>query len=332
MTPFQLLRRLVLTPLTGLFYLLESLSLPASLDELAYDEPVRLRVPTYEGSGQATHPDILGPDASGRPFLLAFTPYPFEADRYENPSILASGDGLRFREERAGLNPLAPAPAVDHNDDPDLFQRGGEYGILYLETLRPERQNLVLLRSRDRLSWERSVAASFELRGPSPDPFILSPALASRGEELYLYYVDKSASPYRIEYRVGRDLASWGGVAGRPASFDRLPFAPWHVDVAGAEGEYYLLITSVGPDARGGKTYDLWAARSADLESWELAPAPVFATRPFGCRDVYRSSALVRGGDLFVYFSYKTRAAEWKLGLVRKRLSDLFPGTSAGGR
>jgi hypothetical protein len=319
-----------LAPITKVLRFLGTLSLPASLADLPYDVPRRIRMPTYEGSGQATHPDVLGPDESGRPFLLAFTPYPYDIDEYENPSLLVSDDGLRFREERKGLNPLAPKPAVDHNDDPDLFHRGGEYGILYLETLRPERQNLILLRSRDRLSWTRSVAASFELRGPGPRKFIVSPAIAERDGRLYLYYVDAGASPHRIEYFTGEDAGRWDGAVPREPVFDRLPFVPWHVDLLRHEGAYYMLVTSVAAEGAGALTYDLHAATSLDLEHWTLAPAPIFPRRPFGCRDVYRASALGSGGDFFVYFSYKTHLAEWGIGVVRKRLSDLFPGHEPG--
>lgn len=325
MTPFQLARRIFLSPLTGLCCFIESLFLPAGLSDLPYDEPARLRLPTYDGTGQATHPDILGPGDVSRPFVLAFTPYPFSADRYENPSVLVADDGIRFHEERRGINPLAPAPTVDHNDDPDLFFLDGEYGILYLETMRPERQNLVLLRSRDRLSWRRSVAASFDLRGAGAGPFILSPALAERDGELYLFYVNRSAAPYRIEFLQGRDASSWSGLEARQPVFDSLPFVPWHIDVVKGGGSYYMLMTSVGKDASGRRGYGLRVARSADLESWELSTEPVFARRPFGCRDVYRSTAYVRGDDMFVYFSCLTRLSEWRIGVVRKRLSDLFP-------
>jgi hypothetical protein len=326
MTSRQFARHLLLAPITRALRALGTLSLPASLADLSYDVPRRIRMPTYEGSGQATHPDVLGPDDSGRPFILAFTPYPFDIDEYENPSILVSQDGLRFREERKGLNPLAPKPEVDHNDDPDLFHRGGEYGLLYLETLRPERQNLILLRSRDRISWTRSVAASFELRGPGARKFIVSPALAERDGLLYLFYVDASASPHRIEFFTSKDLGDWEGAVPRVPVFDRIDFVPWHVDVLRHGEMYYMLVTSVAADGAGALAYDLHIARSSDLERWTLAPAPVFPKRPFGCRDVYRASALGSDGDLFVYFSYKTHLAEWGIGVARKRLSDLFPG------
>jgi hypothetical protein len=53
------------------------------------------------------------------------------------------------------VNPLVPAPATDHNDDPDLRfdEATGEYAMLSLETRRPDSQSLVELRSRDLISW-----------------------------------------------------------------------------------------------------------------------------------------------------------------------------------
>jgi hypothetical protein len=54
-------------------------------------------------------------------FVLTFLPYPFAVDSFENPSIVISNDGLRFREERRGINPLVPTPETDHNDDPDIL-------------------------------------------------------------------------------------------------------------------------------------------------------------------------------------------------------------------
>lgn len=332
MTLFQAARRLFLAPLTSLCCFFKALSLPAALSDLPYGAPTRLRIPTYDGSGQATHPDILGPDGKGRPFLLSLTPYPYSIDRYENPSILASSDGLRFREERRGLNPLAPAPSMDHNDDPDLSFADGEYRILYLETLRPDRQNLVLLRSRDRLSWTRSIAGSNRLSGPDPDPFILSPALAERGGESYLYYVDKSVAPYRIEYKKGRDLGDWGSAAARLPAIQGLDFTPWHIDIVSGGAVYYMLITAVLDGGKGGRTYDLRIARSLDLESWTLRPEPVFLKRPFGCRDVYRSTAYVDGGDMYIYFSFTTKLEEWRIGVVRESLGELFGGASGTGR
>src|SRR5256885_11351623 len=58
--------------------------------------PGRLVIPTYDGSNQATHPDVLlERDDSGAPHLtMAMTPYPYSDEHFENPCLLVSGDGM----------------------------------------------------------------------------------------------------------------------------------------------------------------------------------------------------------------------------------------------
>src|ERR1044071_2390891 len=53
--------------------------------------PGRLVIPTYDGSNQATHPDVLVErDAAGVHVTMAMTPYPFSDRRHENPSLVVS--------------------------------------------------------------------------------------------------------------------------------------------------------------------------------------------------------------------------------------------------
>src|SRR5678815_3282801 len=51
--------------------------------------PGRLVIPTYDGSNQATHPDVLlERDASGAAHLtLVMTPYPYSDEHFENPCL-----------------------------------------------------------------------------------------------------------------------------------------------------------------------------------------------------------------------------------------------------
>ena len=168
----------------------------------------RLDIPTYDGSGQAVHPSLLVQDYNPR-FVLAFTPYTDTDDRVENPSIVVSDDGIHFREEVQGLNPLATAPEKDHNDDPDLFLYNGKYGILYLETMRPEKQTLYLLGSQDRIHWEKRILHQENLADGS-GCFMLSPKYLEKDGLSWLFYVNRDAAGgYRIEYVTGKDIYSF---------------------------------------------------------------------------------------------------------------------------
>jgi len=194
-------------------------------DGLAALAPVRhLVVPTYDGSGQAVHPDVV---RERDRIVMAFTPYPYSDDDFENPSVVVSADGVELVEPRA--NPLAEKPAIDHNNDPDLHvdPATGEYELLYLETLRPDAQNLVSLRSRDLIGWTREVAIAWDLSAGAP--FVVSPAAIVHGGVTSLFVVGgDSRTIQRLDSPDGR---RWPDPVGTPIALVTGDMVPWHVDV-----------------------------------------------------------------------------------------------------
>ncbi|MBO9605718.1 MAG: hypothetical protein J7639_07195, partial [Paenibacillaceae bacterium] len=61
-------------------------------------QPQLTQIPTYDGSGQTVHPCVLFfPEGwKGHRYWMAFTPYPDGNDQFENPSLVVSGDGVRW--------------------------------------------------------------------------------------------------------------------------------------------------------------------------------------------------------------------------------------------
>ena len=295
------------------------------LSELPLGKLFRLDIPTYDGSGQAVHPSLLVQDGSvaGSPrFVLAFTPYTDTDDRVENPSVVVSDDGLNFREEKAGLNPLVPAPEKDHNDDPDLFFSNGRYGILYLETMRPEKQSLILLESTDRLRWEKRVIHEERLdRGSCC--FMLSPKYIEKDGLSYLFYVNRDAAGgYRIEYVTGKDVYSLDFTNRKAVAVSGLKELPWHLDILQDEGQsgnkqgslgWYMLLTTA-KDAEKDSRYTLRIAHSQDLVNWKLEEG-------FAVPDCYRSSGFIKDGVMYLYLSKiflpGCRRKRWKILLYK---------------
>jgi len=76
--------------------------------------------PTYDGSGQAVHPDLVyfpdgwGKDREGNNwnYWLVMTPFPNRKDNYENPSILVSDDGVKWRTPPGLENPAEKEPGT----------------------------------------------------------------------------------------------------------------------------------------------------------------------------------------------------------------------------
>ena len=287
------------------------------LESLPIRKKFRLDIPTYDGSGQLVHPDIFY-DRSIAKYVLVFTPHPFSNDRYENPCIAVSDDGIHFREEKPGLNPLAPAPEHDHNDDPDISFHDGLYNLVYLETVRPDYQNVVLLQSRDRLSWERKILFRQNLAGTGD--IILSPSQVWTGGQCRCFFVmGNYGRGHTIRLVSGNSLESLDFANAELLNLDGIPsgLMPWHLDVLSDEnGGWLMLLTLVAhnKDGKGGR-YFLHIARSADLTNWQLDPVPVI-------RNCYRSSGFVKDGLLYIYFSSRFWADEWTAGLYKIPLSE----------
>jgi hypothetical protein len=287
-----------------------------SLEDLPLKKKFRLDIPTYDGSGQVVHPDIFFDGEAGT-YVLAFTPYPHTDDRFENPCVAVSDDGIRFREEKAGLNPLAPAPEKDHNDDPDISLHGGVYSLVYLETVRPDYQNVVVLQSRDRLAWERKVLYRQELAGES-GRLLLSPAVVWEGERCRCFFVmGDYGRGHGIRSCSAADLEGLDFAGAEAVQVEGIPtgLMPWHLDVfADGAGGWLMLLTLVASDGGKGGDYSLHLARSRDFSRWVLDPKPLLD-------NCYRSSGFVRDGVLYVYFSSNFWADEWRTGLYKLALS-----------
>lgn len=264
----------------------------------------RLTVPTYDGSGQAVHPDMLiETTAAGTRALLAITPYPFTDDHYENPSLLTSTDGMTFAPMPGAPSPLVPPPAYDHNDDPDLRRDpvSGAYELLYLETLRPDRQTVVALRSQDLVHWTRRDAILYDFAKGAP--FIVSPAaIVDDAGATRMFFVD--LGPSAITTLSSADGATWDPTSATPIAIELDGVTPWHVDVIRGGVGYGMLIS--GYDAAFAHQ-NLYLATSPDLVSWSFHPTPLLDhTDPaLDVSTLYRSTGAVSGDTLVVWYSMR---------------------------
>ncbi len=83
----------------------------------------QVSIPTYDGSGEAMHPDILqnAPQLGGWEYRMSFTPYPSDSEAYEDASVVVSHDGITWQVENGVVNPLSPHfPGLKTNSDPDF--------------------------------------------------------------------------------------------------------------------------------------------------------------------------------------------------------------------
>jgi hypothetical protein len=212
---------------------------------------------------------------------------------------------MAFSPAPGAPSPLVPAPAYDHNNDPDLRRdpRTGEYEILYLETLRPDRQILVALRSRDLVAWTRRDAVTYDFHQPG-QPFMVSPAAIDEAGKTYLFYVETVSN--RLFAMTSADGATWDPATAALVKLDLGHGAhvvtPWHVDVFRGDGGFGMLIS--GYDTAFAHQ-SLYLATSPDLVTWTLRPTPLLTyTDPaLGAESLYRSTGVVDHGSLIVWYA-----------------------------
>ena len=283
--------------------------------KLNYCYPIKIK--TYEHSGQGVHPSLLYCPQRNPSFILSFTPYPFSRDIFENPSVLISSDGINFFEEKPNINPLVPASEKDHNNDPEIFIYNDKYFILYLETLRPEKQNLKLLESSDRINWKHSLIHTDYLNSDNPDPFILSPSFIHCMDKDFLFYVILSKNENNIiEYIVIKENFIPDFENRKKIKIDLQAFNPWHISIISDSRFFYMLISCV-ESINNKKNYNLYIARSTDITDWNFSKKLLL-------KNAYRSSGFIQDNYLNIFYSRETMLGAWEIGICKKNLKEYF--------
>ena len=207
------------------------LSLPYTVPASApYNVPQYVTTPTYEGSGNTVHVDIVDfwtahgiRQWRGFRFWMAHTPFPDSRSVYENPSIIASNDGLTWVTPAGLTNPLYPTPATKWNSDTDLsYDPTTDQLVCVFRTYEDGAHQHVRMRSSDGVTW----TAARRLIGWSAPKENLSPALVRAEDGTWMMFgID-----------VSRTLRRWtaptiDGPWSAPVTCTGFPVTSWHLDV-----------------------------------------------------------------------------------------------------
>ena len=299
----------------------------------------RLVVPTYDGSGQAVHPDVVRFPAPWRgwEYWMAFTPYPKSNQAMENPSLAVSHDGVRWEVPADFTNPIIAKPSAGYNSDPDLTYDAQLDRLVMIYRVVSNGENLIkAISSVDGRTW---TLPKVTFRRKSHG--IVSPTIASRpGGPPTVWYVD--AGHRNCRDRATRVLSQDGpGMqaleSARPETGWSTPrlvgmlqpgFSVWHLDVIWVpeRNEYWAIYPANRSYSCSGR--DLFFARSSDGVSWTSYRVPVLKRND---ADWVRGS-LYRGSLLYdasrdairIYLSASAPGSVWHLGVVEYRFKDFL--------
>jgi hypothetical protein len=306
---------------------------------------VLARIPTYDHSMQAVHPDVVhfAQEWNGWEYWMAFTPFPGGQVGFENPSIAVSHNGLNWHVPDGVTNPLVATPASGYNSDPDLSfdESRGELVLIY-RMVSAGFNHVSEMRSTDGVHWGKGKPLfRRKSHGIVSPTIVLSPNGGAR-----VWYVDAGGNS--CEKRVTKVMTQaansantlrspalergWG--TPRRVSMAQPGYNIWHMDVIWvAERNEYWSVYSAYPGTNC-TTQELFFARSSDGVNWTTYAIPFIqhGDLPWTQGSMYRATVLydAEHGGIRFYTSSRGKGQEWRIGIVEYPLSTFLTALAYG--
>ena len=295
-----------------------------------------LRISTYDGKDQSNHPKVLYMPKgwNGYKYWMAYTPYPNYVDRYENPSILVSNDGVNWVLPLGSRNPVIPPPKDvnmgGHNSDPHLVlnYKDNSMELWYRVNKGTSKKRagsedfIYKVVSKDGIRWSKPKLIFYQKKG-----LCLSPAIIYENNLYKMWYVTYVNKVTVINYTESKDSTKWEKPREVYVKYDESCY-PWHIDVTRTDKGYELLVANyykqfennlilsyaISKDGVNfGKTTDLLAP-SKNTFAWDNGM-------------IYRSSLVKVGSKYKIYYSAMDKKGRWHIGVtdMDKPPSDTAP-------
>jgi hypothetical protein len=288
--------------------------------------PNPLSTPTYDSSGQAMHPSILYfPSAwHGYQYWAAVTPYPNYDASKENPSILASNDGMNWEDPPGITNPVVEG--TSNLADPDLYYDAASDQIWMFYLCKVSGEALMMrMTSSDGVTWSTPQIGFTEVYNG-----MISPAVDRVGGVLYAWYIDASplgaaAPSSNLKVRTSTDGVTWS--AAQVATITQPGYVLWHIEVRKiSDGTFWMLAAAYPSGSASGHTV-LFFCSSSDGINWTTYSRPVLTPLGTGwdSGQIYRSTFLYDAvSDKFqVWYSARSSTREWQTGYTEDSYADL---------
>lgn len=279
-------------------------------------------IPTYEKSGQAMHPDIVYDENGvlGHKYWMAFTPYPFYEDKYEDPSIVVSEDGKNFSLPSGAKNPvlddIGDKDKGGHLSDTDLMYNKNQLILHYVYNkkgvLGPSKFYRIV--SDNGINWSKpNVVYLCKETGEG-----YSPAFIIENDITKMWYFAGEDNLIFTESK--DDEKSWSKI--KKCKLNMSPWKGWHFDVIKTDKEYEALICARLPRIQ---TRALFYAKSTDCINWYVSKYPIIFPKEnsWDGRDIYRSTMIKEKGKYKIWYSAVGRNRIWNTGYTEFEESEI---------
>lgn len=287
----------------------------------------------YLGNTQNVHPKVLyfADGFGGHKYWMAYTPYPKSVDKYENPCVAYSDDGLKWTN--IAENPLSDPEGDGYNSDTHLVIKNGTlecwYRYISDTSVSPVTERICRRTTTDGVTWT-SEETLYETSGSSYSN-LLSPAVIWDGSKYCVWVVSSSTINY---YETDSNGNNWSFIRNYSITFtdNGVTVAPWHIDVI-KESDRYILLTMCRRNAGvSDNRCSLFIATSTDNISY-TTPYIVIATGSGNWDNfMYRSSIVKNNNSYRIYYSAGTGGATslyggvWHMGIAESATLEGFKG------
>ncbi|AFU16627.1 4Fe-4S ferredoxin iron-sulfur binding domain protein [Bacillus thuringiensis MC28] len=290
-------------------------------DRLKYianaDNP--LIIATYDGYNQTTHPKVVYFENgwNGWKYWMAHTPYPFSNDKYENPSISVSNDGISWTDPKGLLNPIDQPTADEitdkyHMSDTHLLFVNGKLECWYRFNKNGVIDQILRKTTTDGITWS-TREVMYTLSGWD---MALSPAIVHDGFRYKMWYITGN---FEIKYTESDSGFSWGPLQNVTIKTGSKSYRAWHLDVI-QEGRNYELLLAAGDSSLPleNDRKELLHGVSVSPTYFELEsilkPTPAESGK-WDNYYLYRSCILKIGTHYKIFYAAMNQLKRWHIGL-----------------
>lgn len=295
-------------------------NLPGSIKHA--NTPIPMSFRSYIRDTQNVHPKVLYFENGfgGHKYWMAYTPFPWYIDRYENPSIAYSDDGYKWTNIK--VNPIDDPKGNGYDSDTHLVFRSDKnllecwYRHVGSYSTPPVEEVLYRRISSDGIHWSQAELIYGNYSGKYA--CLLSPAVLWDGEQYQIWSVNKD-NDFRIEYRIWRD-----GVMEKIRDFDMrytyegntTEYKPWHLDIIRDKERYILLVMCKEEKGSGPRRWDLFLTESDDNISYKTPQLVLHGTKTGWDNYIYRSSIVKIGNMYRIYYSALNKIGKHGMGIT----------------
>lgn len=274
--------------------------------------PEPLKIKTYDGYDQPMHPDVvyISSGFHGFKYWMAYTSYPYSMEKYENPCIAVSNDGINWITPGKLKNPVAPPPEDveegGHFSDTDILYDNNKLDMYYVYNkegvLGPSKFYRSI--STDGTNWTKPQLI-YKCTGPISG---YSPAIIKDNNIFKMWYISEGNI---MSYVSSKNGMNWSK---RKTCKIHIPgWTIWHLDVTKTDMGYEGLLCARDNKSR---STALFYIKSTDGLTWSPSNTPIIypSANGWDSMDIYRSTLLKQNGLYEIWYSACNFNEKWGIG------------------